>query len=104
MLQVLHCAKCILKKIHIHIMLFNRSCGTSSKMSKKDLSMSSHTETHVFDPVKYIKAYYSGPENFPCQLEKETVEWALDNIYRIFDGGIKRFNSYQTIYYDIRTA
>ena len=57
-------------------------------MSKQESSESFHSETHVFDPVEYIRAYYSGPDNFPCPHEKEVVEWTVDKIQGMFVGGM----------------
>lgn len=56
-------------------------------MSKQEPSGSFHSETHVFDPVEYVRAYYSGPDNFPCPQEKEVVEWSVDKIQGMFVGG-----------------
>ena len=63
----------------------------SFAMAKQEPSESFHSETHVFDPIEYVRAYYSGPDNFPCPQEKEVVEWTVDKIQRMFDGGVSIF-------------
>ena len=56
-------------------------------MSKQEASESFHSDTHVFDPLEYVRAYYSGSDNFPCPQEKEVVEWTVDKIHKLFVGG-----------------
>ena len=66
-------------------------------MSKQEPNESLHSETNIFDPVVYIKAHYSEPENSPCQQDYEIVEWTSGKIHGLFVGGNCYFNSFRKI-------
>ena len=69
----------------INAYLQHISVATHLKMSEKAPSESFHSDTHAFDPLGYIKDFYSG--SYACRLEQEIFEWLYDKVHNLFVEG-----------------
>ena len=57
------------------------------KMSEDARDGPFHSKTHTFDPIQYIKDYYSG--SYPCVYDQELFELLCNKIHKLFADGKK---------------